>query len=274
EHSDRRRVRPAAADELEHALALVLVGEPEVEVEHVPDVEQELLPDRLVEPVLLVEVVDHDLGQLPAAGLVPGAALRAVHQDEGDDDDEKDDRDHPENTTDHVDPKTPRPAVGDSRQWPGEQGAPLGAPCDYCQVTSLLVLRDVRVVPEEVTRQALVVTSGDRKPTDVRLDEVVLVVLEDERYSGLVDQLVLGLLVVLVALSLVQLGVRLLDKVVVARKVHAAPVEAVARGLEEDVEPVLLVGVVRAPSVGTVDVELALADAAGHGLAVGDLELH
>src|SRR5207247_9759450 len=98
EDADGRGVRPAASDQLDDGLALVLVGEPEVEVEHVPDVERELLVDGPVEPVLPVQVVDHDLGELSSAGLVPRAARGEVHEGERDDDVVEDDMYHQEDT--------------------------------------------------------------------------------------------------------------------------------------------------------------------------------
>src|SRR5215831_3447038 len=88
---------------------------------------------------------------------------------------------------------------------PGSRAPRLGRPAITAKLLPChLVLCDVGVVPEEVAGKALVVACGDGKPTNVRLDQVVLVVLVDEGDGGLVDQLVLRLLVVGVALALVE----------------------------------------------------------------------
>src|SRR6266568_495859 len=136
-----------------------------------------------------------------------------------------------------------------------------------------LVLKDIRVLVLLVAGKVLVV-EGSVDDVHVRLPEVVLVLLEDETNRSLVDQDLLRRRVVGVALRLVDLGVRLLDDVVVSRQGRASKVQTVAGAAGEDVSPVLLVGVVRAPSVRAVDVELAFADVAGHGLAVDHVERH
>jgi hypothetical protein len=59
--ADGGRVRPALRDQLDDAFALVLVREAEIEMDDVPEIQKELLVDRPVETVLLVEVVDDDL---------------------------------------------------------------------------------------------------------------------------------------------------------------------------------------------------------------------
>src|SRR5256885_16236727 len=61
------------------------------------------------------------------------------------------------------------------------------------------VLSDVGVMPEEAAWQVLVIACGDREPAHVRLDQVVLVLLEYEADRGLVDQHLLSCRVVLVA---------------------------------------------------------------------------
>src|SRR5579859_6328587 len=163
-------------------------------------------------------------------------------------------------------PRVPEKAVSQS-----ESRAPrLGRPA----ITAIqsLVLKDIGIDVPLVTRHVFVVErSGDE--VHIGLPEVVLVLLVHEGHGGLVDQLLLRGQVVRVALLLVGLGVSLADEIVVAGQRRAAPVEAVAGAADEDVRPVLLVGIVGAPSVRAVDVELALADVSGHRLAVDDVEL-
>src|SRR5579859_4803074 len=73
-----------------------------------------------------------------------------------------------------------------------------------------LVLKDIRVLVLLVAGEVLVV-EWSVDDVHVRLPEVVLVLLEDETNRRLVDQDLLRLRVVRVALRLVGLGVRLLD---------------------------------------------------------------
>jgi len=97
--SKRRRVRDPFADQGGDRLAFVLIGQPEVEMRDVPEVELELLVLRLVQAVLEVEVVPHHSRQLAPTRSVPWAAGCEVHEEESDQDDEEDDRDDPEDST-------------------------------------------------------------------------------------------------------------------------------------------------------------------------------
>src|SRR5450759_4048034 len=113
----------------------------------------------------------------------------------------------------------------------------------------LLVRGDVGGVVVVVAGKVLVIERSV-SVVHVGCNEVVLVLLVDEADRGLVDEHLLSRQVVSVALGLVELGVRLLNERVVAAQRRAAPVEAMAGPAGEDVEPVLLVRVVGAPSVG------------------------
>src|SRR5579872_1171177 len=86
-----------------------------------PQVQPELLPQRLVQAVLDVEVVD-DGGRELAALTIPRTTRRHVHEDERDEDDEKEDGDHPEQAPDYIDHQGGRPPLGDPREE--GQGAP------------------------------------------------------------------------------------------------------------------------------------------------------
>src|SRR5690348_13933733 len=94
-----------------------------------PDVQQKLLPQRLVQAVLDVEVVDDRGRQLPAFP-VPWSARREVHEHEGDENYEEEDGDHPEQAPDDIDRQGGSPAPG----YPLDegQGAPLRRGARYC----------------------------------------------------------------------------------------------------------------------------------------------
>src|SRR5215469_2989541 len=116
---------------------------------------------------------------------------------------------------------TPR-LLGSLRRL-GGRAPRAGRPPTAVSPIGVLVLRDEGVVVVVVAGDVLVVDGGDRQARDVRLDQVVLVLLVQEGDGAGVDQLLLGLAVRAVAVGLVQAGVGLLDQAVVPGQVHAAP---------------------------------------------------
>src|SRR3977135_2902954 len=162
------------------------------------------------------------------------------------------------------------PVSAETREW--RRAPRLGLPS--ITAIQLLVLRDVRGVPEKASGECLVIASRDSKASNVGGDQVVFVILVDESDGRLVDQHLLRGQVVLVALGLVELAVGLGNQGVVAVQLRTAPVEAVARAGGIDVEPVLLVRVVGTPAIRALDVELGLANSLGDGLAVNHVQLH
>src|SRR5450759_1977171 len=109
----------------------------------------------------------------------------------------------------------------------GNRAPRLGRPAITAK-KSLLVLGYVGAAPAKVAGQVLVVAGGNGQPAHVGLDQVVFVGLVHETDDGIVDQQLLRRQVVLVALGLIDRGVRLVDQVVVAGYGRAAPVEVVA----------------------------------------------
>src|SRR4029077_10063090 len=125
------RVRPALEQQDRDVLSRRLQPVTEVEVDRTPYIMNDLLPLRLVEAVLDVQVVDDGRGQLPALP-VPGPTWRLVHEEEGDNDDEKEDGDHPEQAPDDVDGQGGRPPLRCPRDE-GQDAPPKRGACCYCQ---------------------------------------------------------------------------------------------------------------------------------------------
>ena len=88
-------------------------------MDDVAEVLEELDPEGLVQPVLLVQQPDRFRLQLGVR--IPGAARREVHQRERDQDHEEEDGDHPEEPPQHVDDDAGRSASGKPE---AEEGAP------------------------------------------------------------------------------------------------------------------------------------------------------